>query len=147
MHTKLLSSLICMLIVFLLTVVPALAVSEIERLNEKINQLEKELKDLKELIQYQQQSRDEEKERVKKLEEKMEKTSSSLGSAFKFKPYGMVKLDAAYDDSRTTAGNFVLYVPNESLHKDDNEFNMTARQTRVGLDIMAPPQYSWEAWG
>jgi hypothetical protein len=79
--------------------------------------------------------------------EKSEKKESPVISNFKFKPYGYIKLDAAYDDSRTNYGNFVLYVPNESQHKNDNEYNMTAKQTRLGLDIMAPEIYDWQAWG
>jgi hypothetical protein len=90
----------------------------------------------------------EESKRIEKLAvEKAEKKDSPVISNFKFKPYGYIKLDAAYDDSRTNYGNFVLYIPNESQHKNDNEYNMTAKQTRLGLDIMAPDTYDWQAWG
>ena len=103
--------------------------------------------ELKDILKQQQQTREEESARVEKLERKVDKTSSSVLSAFKFRPYGFIKLDASYDDSRAFPGNFILYVPNESVHKDDNEFNMTARQTRLGMDIIAPDIYDWKAWG
>ena len=138
---------IIFLLCFLFFVIPAMADSEIEQLKGRINQLEKELKELKEMLKQQQQAREEERTKLERLEEKVEKGSSHVLSTFKFKPYGFIKLDAAYDDSRTNYGNFVLFIPNESAHKNDNEFNVTARQTRLGLDIIAPDVYDWKAWG
>ena len=123
---------------FLFFVTPVMAESEVDELNERINRLEKELKELKDILKQQQHTREEESSRVEKLEQKVDKTSSSVLSAFKFRPYGFIKLDASYDDSRAFPGNFILYVPNESAHKDDNQLNMTARQTRLGMDIIAP---------
>ena len=131
----------------LMVVAPTVAGSEVDKLNERINQLEKELNELKDVLKQQQQVREEERERVDELERKVDKPSSNGLSAFAFKPYGFIKLDASYDDSRSYPGNFILYVPNESVHKDDDEFNMTARQTRLGLDIIAPDIYDWKAWG
>ena len=57
--------------------------------------------------------------------------------------YGYLKLDASYDDSRTTPGNYVLMVNPETgdslgVPKNDDEFNMTANQTRLGLKITGP---------
>lgn len=131
----------------LVVVAPTMAGSQVDELNERINQLEKELNELKDMLQQQQQVREEEKARVDKLEHQVDKSSTELLHSFKFKPYGFIKLDASYDDSRSFPGNFILYVPNESIHKDDDEFNMTARQTRLGLDIIAPDIYDWKAWG
>jgi hypothetical protein len=59
---------------------------------------------------------------------------SSLDLSF----YGYVKLDAAYDDSRISTGNFARWVETESVLKNDNHFNMTANQTRLGLDTAGP---------
>ena len=53
--------------------------------------------------------------------------------ALKFKFYGYLKLDAAYDDSRINPGNFARWVENETVNADDNQFNMTARQSRLGF--------------
>jgi hypothetical protein len=49
--------------------------------------------------------------------------------------YGYVKLDAAWDDSRVSVGNFARWVENEGTNRNDEEFNMTANQTRLGLKI------------
>lgn len=135
--------LLCSLVV----VAPVMAGSDVDALTERINQLEKELNELKDLLNQQQQAGKEEQARVDKLERKVDESSSSVLHSFRFKPYGFIKLDASYDDSRSFPGNFILYVLNESVHKDDNEFNMTARQTRLGLDILAPDLYDWKAWG
>lgn len=121
---------------------PAWAGTEVDLLKKEIEELRKQVEELRRAVEDQQV-----KEAEKKPEQKVVEEPPSLISTFKFKPYGYIKLDAAYDDSRTTTGNFVLYVPNESVHKNDNEFNMTARQTRLGLDLMAPDTYSWQAWG
>lgn len=51
------------------------------------------------------------------------------------KPYGYFKLDMAYDTARTNDGNFAMWVNNNGGGDDDNEFNMTARQTRLGANI------------
>jgi len=53
-----------------------------------------------------------------------------------FKPYGYFKLDMAYDQARTNNGNFIFWVDDPGPSKDkDSEFNMTARQTRIGANI------------
>lgn len=52
--------------------------------------------------------------------------------------YGYVKADASYDSSRTTPGNFVVYVDSEATRQNDDEFNLTANQTRLGLNISGP---------
>ena len=61
-----------------------------------------------------------------------------LGSAptaqAKVTPYGYIKLDASYDQSRTNDGNFVYIVLPEAT--SDDEFNMTAKQTRLGLSFL-----------
>jgi hypothetical protein len=52
--------------------------------------------------------------------------------------YGYVKADASYDDSRTNPGNFVIWVDNETSNPNDDEFNLTANQTRLGFNIKGP---------
>ena len=49
--------------------------------------------------------------------------------------YGHVKLDAAYQDSRLNADNCANYVLSEAVTEDDDEFQMTANQTRLGLNL------------
>ncbi len=138
----------------LLFIPPTTAEINLESLQIKIDRLEKELDELKQLMRQMkmstetgQTSPDIEK---KHTETVAQGTGSMVASTpavrdFQFDPYGYIKLDASYDDSRTNYGNFILFVPNESGHKNDDEFNMTARQTRIGLKIMAPEYHDWSA--
>lgn len=48
--------------------------------------------------------------------------------------YGFVKLDAAYDNNLTSHGNFSMWVQQQQYGKDDEQFNMTANQTRLGFN-------------
>lgn len=50
------------------------------------------------------------------------------------KPYGYFKFDMAYDQARTNNGNYVFWV--ESSEDKDSEINLTARQTRLGVNFI-----------
>lgn len=54
--------------------------------------------------------------------------------------YGYAKLDASWDSQQTAAGNLAFYVlPDDpDTGGGDGEFNMTAKQTRLGLRIDGP---------
>jgi hypothetical protein len=52
--------------------------------------------------------------------------------------YGYVKLDAIYDTQKTSAGDVAFFVLPEVAGRKDNEFNMTARETRLGFKLQAP---------
>lgn len=54
------------------------------------------------------------------------------------KIYGYIKLDAAYDTQKTSAGDALFYVLPKVNGESDNEFNMTARETRLGLELAGP---------
>jgi len=125
-------------------------------LQMRIEKLEEELRELKLLIRQQPEMREKVCAKEEGVEEKSEGDNErkvkefetpTVIHGFQFKPYGYVKLDASYDDSRTNYGNFVLYVPGESGDKNDEEFNMTARQTRLGVNIAAPQSDDWTAQG
>lgn len=47
--------------------------------------------------------------------------------------YGYTKLDASWDESAVSAGNFARWVVSPETVSPHAHFNMTARQTRVGL--------------
>ena len=49
---------------------------------------------------------------------------------FDFNWYGFVKLDASYDQSLTSHGNFTMWVQPQQDGEDDEQFNMTHKQTR-----------------
>lgn len=58
-------------------------------------------------------------------------TSASAG--VDVTPYGYIKLDASFDSALTNDGNFVYTVEKYDEGEEQSEFNMTAKQTRVGL--------------
>lgn len=61
--------------------------------------------------------------------------------------YGYIKLDAARDDSRTSVGNFARWVESEGAVKNDDQFSMTANQTRLGLLVSGPTNTSLKTSG
>ncbi|MCA1809173.1 MAG: DcaP family trimeric outer membrane transporter [Kiritimatiellia bacterium] len=58
--------------------------------------------------------------------------------AFSFKLYGYVKLDASYDTHDVVPGDLMFYALPHKAGVDDDSFRMTARETRIGLNIIAP---------
>jgi len=52
--------------------------------------------------------------------------------------YGYIKADASWDSARTETGNYARWVGSEQGRDKDGQFNMTARQTRLGLKIKGP---------
>ena len=52
--------------------------------------------------------------------------------------YGFIKLDVSYDTARTDVGNFARWVESEELNEDDDQMNITANQTRLGLKFNGP---------
>ena len=57
----------------------------------------------------------------------------SVVSGLHVRLYGMIKADAAYDSSRTSVGDFARWVDSEERRGNDPQFNLTIRQTRLGL--------------
>ena len=53
---------------------------------------------------------------------------------FDFDWYGYMKLDAAYDQNLTSHGNFAMWVQPQSDSQDDEQFNMTHKQSRFGMN-------------
>lgn len=49
--------------------------------------------------------------------------------------YGYIKLDASWDESLIESGNFARWVESPSVVEEHSHFNMTARQSRLGLDL------------
>jgi hypothetical protein len=100
------------------------------------------------------------RERVDKLESELSQVKALLtekgvtpadkkpaGSGMKFELYGYVKVDSAYDNSRTSIGNFARWAESESVRPDDDQFSMTANQTRLGLQITAPDLPNMKTFG
>jgi hypothetical protein len=61
--------------------------------------------------------------------------------------YGYIKGDAAYDTSRVNTGNYMLWVNSEATNDDDDEFNVTANETRLGVAIAGPKAPDMETSG
>ena len=49
--------------------------------------------------------------------------------------YGYFKLDGSFDQNLTSHGNFVMWVNQKTYDDDDQQFNMTANQTRFGVKL------------
>lgn len=67
-----------------------------------------------------------------------EPEKKSVWSTVDLQFYGFVKLDAAYDTAAADPGNFVRWIKLEPGNEDDDQFSMTANQTRLGLWIKGP---------
>ena len=59
--------------------------------------------------------------------------------------YGFIKLDAAYDTQRSYPGNFVQWVESDVTNTNDDQFSMTANQTRLApAPAPSKPPVSWK---
>jgi hypothetical protein len=92
------------------------------RLRQQVEKLDKEVQELKKAVMLQDQPTG---------APALRPVLSKLDIQF----YGYLKLDAAYDTSRTDDGNFVKWVERENANNDDDQFNMTANQSRFGVNI------------
>jgi len=114
-------------------------------LRRRIGELESEMAGLRtELAKQRGNGKDPEIERLRAAIEaihddlKLRDGRRPVLSSLDLELYGYVKLDASYDTHETVTGNFTLYVQPEGRRGDDDEFNITARQTRVGMRIRGP---------
>ncbi len=139
-------------------------VQENAQLKQRVDKLEKEVEELKKLMMQQTQATKVEQPAVasvpvkpaepnvaappKLSEADMQKIMAMLEKeAAKKKPvwadldiqfYGRLKFDATYDTSRTEVGNYVKWVRSEASNDNDDEFDMTANETRFGMNITGP---------
>ncbi len=72
---------------------------------------------------------------------------SPVGSKFSTQIYGYLKLDAVYDTHKTSVGDVAFYVKPVAAGGEDNEFNMTARESRLGFKLDAPVVDGWKTQG
>ncbi len=131
-------SVILIVLVFMCPVT-VIAESENEALKARIERLEKELGELKAALT--QKSASAENKAAPALE------APKASDGFSIKSYGYIKLDAAYNDSRVSNGNFATYVFGEGAVNNDDTVNFTARQSRVGIDIAAPDYNGFKTKG
>ncbi len=95
-------------------------------LNDRLSQLEKEIAELKKAPG------------AISASTASDSKKKGLFSSVDVTLYGYIKADAARDTSRTTTGNYVLWVDSEATRDNDSEFNLTANETRLGLDFSGP---------
>ena len=54
-------------------------------------------------------------------------------------PYGYLKFDVTHDTARTSYGDLAFWVmPDSAVRSDERELNFSAREARLGLNIVAP---------
>jgi hypothetical protein len=94
-------------------------------LRQKLNQIDQELQSLKKTV-------------MEQDGETMDAMPKMVWSNLDIQLYGYLKLDAAYDSSRINNGNYGKWVENESINADDDQFNMTANESRLGMIITGP---------
>jgi len=94
-------------------------------LQKRIDKLDKELEDLKKSVAQQIGMEDGTAPKV-------------VWSNLDIQLYGYLKLDAAYDSSRIDNGNYAKWVERENTNTNDDQFNMTANQTRLGMLLNGP---------
>ena len=94
-------------------------------LKRKVEKLDKDLEELKRAIIPQDNATDTQMPKM-------------VWSSLDIQLYGYLKLDAAYDSSRIMNGNYAQWVERENNNKDDDQFNMTANETRLGMLINGP---------
>jgi len=100
--------------------------SENAELKERVEKLDKELAELKKVVTEQGRATE------------ALPASKPIWAGLDIRLYGYLKLDAAYDTSRTDDGNFAKWVERENNNSNDDQFNMTANQSRFGMNITGP---------
>jgi len=76
---------------------------------------------------------------LKDLEGKAKEAAPKAASPFAFQPYGYIKVDMIYDDTRTAATDQAAFVmPEKPGFGSDKYFSITVRQTRLGVNILGP---------
>ena len=77
-------------------------------------------------------------EEIKRIARSFPAKRRPIVSGINAQLYGKVKFDAAYDTARTSVGNFARWVESEENTHNDDQFNMTANETRLGLKLSTP---------
>jgi len=78
---------------------------------------------------------------MKKILDAVQKETSKkkmVWSDLDIQIYGNIRLDASYDSSQVEPGNYIKWVRREITNKNDNQFDMTANQTRLGMRLNGP---------
>lgn len=116
-------------------------------LKQRVDRLEKELAEIKAMLAQQPKAAATAKPAaapklaqsdIEKIAAIVQGKKKPVTSSLDVEVYGRLKLDAAYDTSRTDTGNYIKWVRPEGTNENDNEFNMTANETRLGFRVKGP---------
>jgi len=121
---------ISLLVVAVLIVGTAFAETDVERenvqLKERVDRLEGDVSQLKGML--------EQKPNAPAVAEK-----PAVRAKYPVDLYGFLKADAVYMTARANdAGNYARWIDSEELNENDNQFNLTARESRFGLMFQGP---------
>lgn len=111
---------------------------ENQELRQRLETVERELQTLRDELRSRKTTAEFTETEAARLKEMANRPGHAVRAGMDVRLYGYVKLDAAHDDSRVSAGNFARWVESEGVLANDRQFNMTANQTRLGLDITGP---------
>ncbi|MDP8245685.1 MAG: DcaP family trimeric outer membrane transporter [Candidatus Hinthialibacter antarcticus] len=115
---------------------------QVQMLMQRVQTLEEKNSSLQNRLESTQSSVETTKEQIKTVSEQTQLNAAHqtnvVSSKYGANLYGYVKLDASYDDSRLQPGNYALYALSDSSGSDDDEFNVTANQSRLGFDLIGP---------
>jgi hypothetical protein len=78
---------------------------------------------------------------IERLEEQgklLKGEGSPTRSSIDIQLYGYIKLDASYDTDQVSVGNFARWVESAEGRRRDNQFSMTANQSRIGMKLFGP---------
>jgi hypothetical protein len=103
-------------------------------LKERVENLESQLTEVLQILK----SREAPAEKQPAEPAKEPSTAPSVSSRFPMNLYGFIRLDGSYDDSRTNNGEVAFYALSGADNDGNDEFNFTARGTRLGLRIDGP---------
>ncbi len=136
---------------------PSDLAKENAKLKQRVDRLEKEMDELKRIVLKQSTKQqpqtapapgpqktvipkltDQDMQKILAMVQQDMQDKKPVWSGLDIQVYGYIKLDASYDTSRTTTGNFIKWVDSDTTRQNDNEFNMTANQTRLGFKITGP---------
>ncbi|MBI1387259.1 MAG: hypothetical protein GC154_02275 [bacterium] len=115
---------------------------QIKLLMQRVDTLESQNARLEQKVAQSQETIQQASEQVSTLTETVAATANtaqnSITSKYGAELYGYLKLDASYDDSHVSPGNYATYVMPELGGADDSQFNITANQSRFGLNLKGP---------
>ena len=117
--------------------------AEIELLKKQLEMQAETIEALRSRLEAVESRQETQAEEVQAVKETAATTSSkpAVTSDYPMDIYGYLKLDAAFDTGGANNGNYLRWVDPDGVGRDDDQFSVTARQTRLGLKMQGPSLY------